>query len=229
MKLHVASDLHGMVDLALLDPDHADVVVLAGDVAPLNSLDRTGIIAQCAWMRRSFLRFVEDHRETDFVVVPGNHDFWGEIREFIGLKWPSNLHFLINSGCEIGGVKFWGMPQIPEINGLWAFESRPEALEAACDKIPSGLDVLVTHTPPRVDGSDIDTSCGMIRINGKDPHFGSVELLDAILDVQPRYCFCGHIHTGSHECLEIGKTRCFNVSLLDEDYRIGYMKLEVEI
>ena len=59
------------------------------------------------------------------------------------------------------------------------------------------------------------------------PHFGSVELLDALRARRPRYALCGHIHTGDHNPIVLNhddgsKTIVRNVSRLDEDYEVRF-------
>jgi Icc-related predicted phosphoesterase len=60
-------------------------------------------------------------------------------------------------------------------------------------------------------------------------HCGSFALRDAILEKSPKYCFCGHIHTGDHNENLLGKTICQNVSLLDEEYKVRYPVRVLEI
>ena len=91
--------------------------------------------------------------------------------------------------------------------------------------IPENLDVLLTHTPPHIDNSFIDTS---MQYGLRGP-FGSKELANAIAEKQPRYAFCGHIHSGDHQPLHIGKTECRNVSRVNEDYDIAYEPFIFEI
>lgn len=229
MNLLALSDLHGVVDVRNIDLTGVDVCVLAGDIAPLTSLTWGGKHAQLEWLRKVFVPFMEKNNRTEFVFVAGNHDFWGEQARPENSFWPNNAHYLKNSSCKVHGKTFYGLPQVPEINGRWAFECDSDTMEIFCDEIPDGVDVLVTHTPPRIGGSDIDSSKGTFLINGEPPHFGSSELTDAIERVQPAYLFCGHIHTGDHSCVEIGKTKCFNVSLLDEGYEQSYTPFRDEI
>lgn len=59
--------------------------------------------------------------------------------------------------------------------------------------------------------------------------FGSSELATVIFDRKPRYAFCGHIHTGGHECFTIGETKCYNVSRLNENYEIAFDPFVFEI
>lgn len=227
ISVRAASDLHGVVPLEVLDGG-ADIVVLAGDIAPLDGLDGGALWRQRGWVTDVFVPFMEARPGTEFVFVPGNHDFWGEDIGPDSWIWPRNAHCLRNTGCEVLGLSFYGMPNIPEINGRWAFESRRSAMSLACAAIPDGTDVLIAHTPPMADGCDMDSSDGRFDIrSGERLHFGSPDLADAIDRISPRFLFCGHIHTGSHDCTEIGRTKCFNVSLLDESYRQAYSPLDV--
>ena len=79
--------------------------------------------------------------------------------------------------------------------------------------IPTGLDILVSHHPPYGCG---DRSVGD---SGEVEHLGSHELLTAIDDVKPRLVICGHIHTG-HGYFARGRTPIYNVSVVDEHYRL---------
>ena len=94
---------------------------------------------------------------------------------------------------------------------------------------PSGLDILLTHTPPKIRHKKIDVS-----IDHNTPHFGSAELTDEILRARPRYALCGHIHTGDHTPLPLvgpdgGETVVRNVSRLDEDYEFRYEPYAFEV
>ena len=91
-------------------------------------------------------------------------------------------------------------------------------------KIPTGLDVLVTHSPPRIPGSDVDRS-----LQTDSEHFGSSELTEAITEKRPGLVFCGHIHTGLHGGVDFEGSRIYNVSRLDERYEIAYDPTWVDI
>lgn len=229
MKIIAYSDAHGLVPFSALDPGIADICVIAGDIAPLRGFSQWEKTHQADWMRNEFARYCRRHPNTDFVLIPGNHDFWGLMPKNAASWMPKNAHLLVNAGCEVRGLKFYGLPNVPVINRKWAFESTPDMMEERCAAIPAGTDVLIAHSPPLVDGSDIDTSdLGGTRWR-RSPHFGSPEITAAVRRVQPRFLFCGHIHTGDHSETAIGKTKCYNVSLLDEAYRQSYVPLEIEV
>ena len=87
---------------------------------------------------------------------------------------------------EIMGIKFWGSPWQPEFFD-WAFNaSRGEEIRQYWDKIPTGIDVLITHGPPFKLGDQTDIG----------EHVGCLDLLDAIERVKPKLHVFGHIHEG---------------------------------
>ncbi|MCQ2300369.1 MAG: metallophosphoesterase [Bacteroidales bacterium] len=239
------SDLHGCLDGLDDYIDWADVVVIAGDVEPCE-IGSDPI----AFLFDDFFAMCERHSDKTFVMTPGNHDFTLEkaIRrrelDFIVESVPGNLKILVDGRFDIGGVLFWGSPWVPNIDGRWAFESRSlEELDIA-EKflmIPDNVDVLVTHSPPYVANSNVDVSIQ----RRSSPHFGSLSLVEAIIRKRPALTICGHIHSGQHGGVRLGKdgfvisdgeafttedevSTVFNVSRLDEKYRISYRPTMIE-
>ena len=228
MRIMATSDLHG--NLEGLDPRGADVVVLAGDVAPLKGRGPWHINDQKKWINKRFREWTSSYPGIQFVVIPGNHDFYpiGHILyKDQGIDWKyefsPNVHFLGDAGTEIGGVRFYGTPWVPIISYSWAFEGESDTLKRWFAKIPPGLDVLVTHSPPRIPRSRID------MVEGRRDHCGSAELAEAVLRARPRHLFCGHIHTGSHAPVRLGSTLCRNVSYLDEQYAPAFLPATLEV
>lgn len=98
MKLHVISDLHLEHAPFTVPEVDADVVVLAGDIAP----GTAGI----EWMRRHL-----DGRP--ILHVAGNHEFYGEDLPGLTARMKdaaagSRVHVLENDEVVIGGVRFLG-------------------------------------------------------------------------------------------------------------------------
>ena len=216
------SDLHGNV--YGLDPRGADIVVIAGDIAPLRGRGPWHINDQKKWINKRFREWTESYSDIQFVVIPGNHDFFPIAHLLFagyGIDWEygfsPNVHFLCDTGIEIDGVKFYGTPWVPIISYSWAFEGDHDKLVTEFAKIPVGTDILVTHSPPRILGCDIDRS-----IQTDSEHFGSQELTSSLMEKQPRMAFCGHIHTGQHGGVDFEGCRLYNVSRLDEYYEIAY-------
>ena len=229
MKIMAVSDLHG--SLEGLDPRGADVVVVAGDLAPMKGWGIWHVNDQVKWINKRFAAWCEAYPEIEFCVVPGNHDLFAQ-RSDVPTKvvWPKNVRFLVDRLTQVKGLIVAGSPWIPPINGHSAFETEDERdMARRLDWLPEGLDILITHTPPRLSGSNIDVS-----LDTASPHFGSIALAEAIRRVRPRFHFCGHIHSGDHAPLTIehgnGRTTVSrNVSRLNERYEVAYEPTWVEI
>lgn len=229
VKIIAASDLHGIVnfpDVAQFAIDRgADIVVVAGDVQTA-FLDITP-----EWdFKTIFLLGVQMLREygIDVVLVPGNHDFY--LRDIVGggrLPMDPNLHILCDKEETIKGLKFYGTPWVPTINGRWAYELNEDELKDKFSNIPEGIDVLVSHTPPRGEnGMDIDVS--LQKSFSQHRHFGSSSLRMEIEVKKPKVVICGHIHTGFHHPKVIEASAVLNVSLVDELYRKAYKPAEIQ-
>jgi len=231
MKIYAVSDMHGNLDG--LDPSGYDVCVIAGDFARLRGFGKWRVIEQRDWVQDVFCSWIKAYPNVQFVVVPGNHDLFADPKYSLTwpgairpVAWPTNARMLVNSGCEIDGVLFWGTPNVPVINYNWAFESEHDQLVKAFSAIPSGADVLITHAPPRIPNQLVDVSLER-GINSE--RFGSVELTQAIFDKRPCILFCGHIHSGDHICREFECCSVYNVSRVNESYEIAYEPAVVEL
>jgi Icc-related predicted phosphoesterase len=173
VRIVAVADTH-LVHKDLKVPD-GDVLVHAGDMCRRGSLEELEVAAQF------FLSLPHRHK----VVVAGNHD-WSfvnqpeEARRLLG-----DAVYLEGSGAEVAGLRFWGGPWQPEYND-WAFNLPPgEPLAEKWARIPDGLDVLVTHGPPR----GIGDKSGYSEVRG-----GDEELLRRVRQVRPRLHLFGHIH-----------------------------------
>ena len=90
-----------------------------------------------------------------------------------------------------------------------------EKLAQYYDNIPEGLDILLTHDAPDIQG------CGKITMGQwAGENAGNKPLAKAIKKKEPRYVFFGHIHTATHTLTKVYRKntyiRC--VSILDEGY-----------
>lgn len=89
---------------------------------------------------------------------------------------------LVNSGCNLLGISFWGCP--------WASSqhdaSNPDNAPEVFTLIPHGVDVLLTHGPTR----------GILDLMEGGAHFyGSSAALHArIMEVKPAVHLHGHVH-----------------------------------
>ena len=102
MRIMATSDLHG--NLEGLDPTGADVVVIAGDVAPLRGLAPWHLQEQADWVDDQFREWTASYPGIEFVVIPGNHDFFplARLQEFGDeASWTDAfspiVHFLVGA------------------------------------------------------------------------------------------------------------------------------------
>lgn len=106
------------------------------------------------------------------------------------------ITYLENSSAKIqlkspGGPSttftVFGSPCTPK-QANWGFQYKSEDAEAVWAKIPNGVQIVVTHTPPKGHGDSTK--------NGNDRREGCPALLKRLDEVRPILSICGHIHGG---------------------------------
>ncbi len=180
------SDTHGR-HRQLRELPEADIVIHCGDFTDLGT-------------EKEALDFLEwfcdlPHRQKIFTL--GNHDTCLYGANIDGLD--ENVHFLSNSGIELDGIKFYGVPFYIE-----GFESK------FAENIPAGTDILITHQPPYgILDKAYESDYG-------DVWFGSESLLARVAEVAPKFCFFGHVHP-MYGILSQNGTTFVNSALMKED------------
>ena len=173
MRLVCVADTH-LYDEALGELPEGDVLIHAGDLLRSGRLVELEYAAQ--WLE------AQPHRHK--VVVAGNHD-WCFVRacDSARARIEPIATYLEDAEVTIEGVRLWGSPWQPEFFD-WAFNlPRGEPLARKWALIPRGIDVLITHGPPRGYGDRV----------GADRK-GCDDLLEAVDRVQPALHVFGHIH-----------------------------------
>lgn len=145
------------------------------------------------------------------IVIAGNHDFAFEENLGLARSALTGAVYLQDSEIEIEGIRIYGSPWQPRFYD-WAFNlERGPALKAKWDLIPEGVDVLVTHGPPRGHGDAAPRPFGAPEL------VGCMDLLEAVRRVKPKYHVFGHIHEG-YGITKEGATTCINASMCDGAY-----------
>jgi Icc-related predicted phosphoesterase len=171
VKVVLTSDTHGFHDA--IDVPDGDLLIVAGDFTKRGR--REEIAAFDRWLR------ARPHRHK--VVIAGNHDFgMQDLPDRRGLI--TGATYLEDELVEIGGVRIWGSPWQPRFFD-WAFNlDRGEPLRRVWAKIPDGIDILVTHGPPR----------GILDVTDRGEAVGCDDLREAVFRVRPKLHVFGHIH-----------------------------------
>ena len=133
----------------------ADVIVHCGDFTENGTEEE--VLDFLSW----FIELPYAHK----IFVTGNHDLCLWDAESIE-DLPENVHFLQDKGCEIEGVRFFGIAY-----------NHSERL------IPNDVDVLVTHEPPT-----------MILDESNNTHWGNLPLRNRVQEIKPHYHLFGHAH-----------------------------------
>jgi hypothetical protein len=171
VRVVAVADTHLYTD-ELVVPD-GDLFIHAGDLCRHGDLDELRQAA--AWIASL------PHRHK--IVVAGNHD-WAFAREPAAARALIAVTYLQDSGTTIDGFTIHGSPWQPAFHD-WAFNlPRGAPLAAKWALIPSGLDILVTHSPPEGIGDDF-TLLGRA---------GCADLRKRVAIVRPRLHLFGHIH-----------------------------------
>lgn len=222
MKIAALSDLHGYLPN---DIEPADIVVIAGDICPLQCQRR--IREAMLWIYDFFIPWAESLPCEKVYVIAGNHDFVFDSKYSIYngnliSKASDKIVYLEDSGAEYNGIKIYGTPWCQNLYS-WAFYSAN-----TYDKyknIPDDTDLLITHQPPKV--GKVGTT-NPWSYNERD--FGDSNLT-RILDEKKMHCIhiCGHVHSGEHGGVQYGDAVVYNVSIKSEGYQVAYPVTYIEI
>ncbi len=148
----------------LRDLPEADFVVHSGDFT-MNGSEAEAI---------DFLQWFCDLPYRHKIFICGNHDDCLYGAKIEGLD--SNVHYLCNSGVTIDGIKFYGVP-------LFMADCITNNQTYNYSRIPYDTEVLITHAP----------AYGILDLDD-NIHYGSKELLQRLVEINPHLHLFGHIH-----------------------------------
>ncbi len=229
MKIVAMSDLHG--DLLRVNTfKECEVVFICGDFSPLNIQADDKKMKK--WLVEVFKPWCEALPCDKVFFIAGNHD-WISLRnqEFMKSVFPRDekVSYLcqdlaIYTSREGKDYTIFGTPYCHQF-GNWAFMEEDEELTKLYMSIPNDLDILLSHDQPYGYGDILLQNTAW----NDGSHIGNKSLLEAIFIRQPKYMFCGHLHSTTHECVEIVQTKRYNVSLKDEYYDMVYEPLYLDV
>lgn len=211
MRIVALSDTHLRHLKHEIEVPPGDILIHAGDAM----IEGTELEA------RAFFNWFGAFPHRHKVYVAGNHDVIFEKDPNLARSLvPAGITYLEDSEVTIDGLRIYGSPWTPEFMN-WAFNLRRGApIRKMWDLIPTGLDVLVTHGPPKYVLDQV--------VGRPDEHLGCLDLRNAIHKKQPRVHVFGHIHTG-HGILDLLKTKCMNVAICDESYTPVFPATVIEL
>lgn len=186
MKILHLSDTHGC-HRRLRELPEADVVVHSGDFTMTGSENEA----------IDFLNWFCDLPYPHKLFICGNHDDCLYGANIDGLD--SNVHYLCNSGIEINGLKFYGVPMFME-------DCITERQRSNYEIIPEDTDILITHSPAY---GILDFDDGI--------NYGSEEISAKITTIKLRAHLFGHIHA-QHGIIENNGIICSNGAIMSSNY-----------
>lgn len=206
MKICHISDSHGSKQHGKLEIPECDVLIHSGDIGGRTNLSELV----------EFLIWFEKQPAKKKIWVAGNHDLILDKKWVHRLSSDAVFNLMLNQAHKDGlelikkydviylngeeyiyeGVKFWGSPMSPSFHKEhWAFNlDRGDEIKKEWSKIPSDVDVLITHTPPH---GILDSILEKYKSHPEeDIHRGCEDLMNVIkkrLLKLKLHCF-GHIH-----------------------------------
>ena len=190
VRVTVISDTH-MQHERLVLPE-GDLLIHCGDMFDLYSRNPADLRGLDSWFaRQPFDRIV---------CTGGNHDHL--LEHTLGFLAQPFRHaeYLQDQAVRYRGLIVYGSPWVPGLP-THAFHKDRSELEAAWAHVPTGVDILVTHTPP----------LGVLDRSSRGVSFGCPELAWQLRRIAPRvHCF-GHVHASAGQA-RLGQTLFINAA-----------------
>jgi len=215
MRFVCVSDTHNRLRDNVRIPE-GDVLLHAGDFSNIGA-------PSCI---QSFAKFLASMPHPHKVVIAGNHDLTFDKSSYnvdMARRFRSEFYqsdpliamvakhatYLLDEEVKIGPFRIYGSPWQPEFYD-WAFNlPRGDPCARVWAKIPTGVDILITHGPPLGRGDQCQPG----------NRAGCVDLLREVqMRVKPKVHVFGHIHEGYGISCD-GVTSYINASTCTLDYR----------
>lgn len=207
MRIVAISDTHGY-HKRLTIPE-GDMLICAGDFS----------MRAKSYEVTQFAEWFNQQPHKYKVIVPGNHDVACEGDRPWCKEEFSPAVYLDHEESKVAGYRVFGSPYSSSIYepSPWAFDYPPngDRSERLWSQIPDGIDILITHGPPK----------GILDVVldphvGEDQHVGDVNLLYHVKRVIPKVHIFGHIHEGYGKYISpVWTTEFYNVCVCDVHYQ----------
>lgn len=210
VRIAVVSDTHLQHLKYNICMPEADMVIHAGDATFLGKIEELHLFFE--WFKGLPYKYK--------ILVAGNHDLMFERNRTLAASMLGrDVIYLEDKLVEIEGLKIYGSPWQPEYGKLAFNLPRGHRLREKWNKIPNGIDILVTHGPPM----------GIRDLNSDGLHVGCEDLRDVVTKrVKPRLHAFGHIHL-SYGTTVIGRTLFANAAISGTDHKPDHRPIVVEL
>lgn len=181
-KLRIAciSDTHSEEEE--VDVPDVDLFAFAGDALNFSHGSR---------QLTKFHKWISDINSKDKVLVGGNHDVYIQKNKSQIETLLPGVKYLEDREVKVGpnsGVRVYGAPWIVARNLFYlssAFSLPNDKILEKWKQIPTGVDILVTHSPP----------WDILDVNKDGSHIGSEHLRNEIAErIHPKIHIFGHNH-----------------------------------
>ena len=216
MRICGISDMHGIYDFSI---EPCNILFICGDIVPLRM--QRNIPQSLSWFEKEFIPWCNLQPVDQIYLVAGNHDFFMEDELKVKkILQGTKIIVLYNEGAEYldedsGKVyTIWGSP-LCHIFGNWAFMYSDEYNKEQYEKMPNGVDFLITHDAAYLHS---DQCLGFSDDFEKSLHRGNIPLMNVVYDKVPSFHLFGHLHTCNHQLIDYSGTKTVCVSMIDEKY-----------
>ena len=219
MKICALSDMHGQLNVKV---EPCDIVIICGDIIPLGI--QRFMTASQMWIEDTFIKWCNNLPCEHVFFIGGNHDFFLEefndkVKEIFSKE--EKITYLNCEFAEYNGKTIYGTPLCHKFYD-WAFmppDKEQDKIFKKALKEGKKIDILMAHDAP-YGTSDVLLQKDCPWANGE--HIGSEPLKKFVEKAQPTLVLHGHLHSTNHEKEMLGDSEVYNVSLLDENYRMVY-------
>ncbi len=202
MRIVCISDTHSLHDRIQV-PD-GDLLIHAGDFSGHGS-ERD--VIECN-------RFLGSLPHKHKIITAGNHDFLCEKMPALAQQLFTHAKLLLDQEVTIDGKRIFMSPWTPRY-GHWAYMRPREAMKQVWERIPEGIDILVTHGPP---ATILDTVEDWYGGKIRPIPMGCSHLLTRVKQVRPKLHVFGHIHEGHGQLVQDG-IHFVNAAICTRHYR----------